>query len=66
QAGTAGKGIAVLFRSGFHSYKLEMELAAHSLEFEKRGGMKLTELPISRMRSPIAGEVGSRRDYPRD
>ncbi|MCW5209502.1 UvrD-helicase domain-containing protein, partial [Desulfobulbus sp. US1] len=43
QAGTAGKEIAVLFRSGFHSYKLEMELAAHSLEFEKRGGMKLTE-----------------------
>jgi DNA helicase-2/ATP-dependent DNA helicase PcrA len=43
QAGTAKKDIAVLFRSGFHSYKLEMELAAHSLEFEKRGGMKLTE-----------------------
>jgi DNA helicase-2/ATP-dependent DNA helicase PcrA len=43
QAGTASKEIAVLFRSGFHSYKLEMELAAHSLEFEKRGGMKLTE-----------------------
>jgi len=43
QANTASKEIAVLFRSGFHSYKLEMELAAHSLEFEKRGGMKLTE-----------------------
>ncbi|MGB5687168.1 MAG: ATP-dependent helicase [Candidatus Electrothrix sp.] len=43
QADTASKEIAVLFRSGFHSYKLEMELAAHSLDFEKRGGMKLTE-----------------------
>jgi DNA helicase-2/ATP-dependent DNA helicase PcrA len=35
--------IAVLFRSGFHSYKLEMELANHHIAFEKRGGMKLTE-----------------------
>jgi DNA helicase-2/ATP-dependent DNA helicase PcrA len=35
--------IAVLFRSGFHSYKLEMELAARHINFEKRGGMKLTE-----------------------
>ncbi|MCI5165913.1 MAG: ATP-dependent helicase [Candidatus Electrothrix sp. GM3_4] len=43
QADMASKEIAVLFRSGFHSYKLEMELAAHSLDFEKRGGMKLTE-----------------------
>ncbi|WP_446009969.1 ATP-dependent helicase [Candidatus Electrothrix sp.] len=43
KAGTEEKEIAVLFRSGFHSYKLEMELAAHSLDFEKRGGMKLTE-----------------------
>jgi DNA helicase-2/ATP-dependent DNA helicase PcrA len=43
QAGTEEKEIAVLFRSGFHSYKLEMELAAHGLDFEKRGGMKLTE-----------------------
>jgi len=43
-----GKGvelqnIAVLFRSGFHSYKLEMELNSTSVDFEKRGGMKLTE-----------------------
>ncbi len=43
EAGTESKEIAVLFRSGFHSYKLEMELAAHGLDFEKRGGMKLTE-----------------------
>ena len=35
--------IAVLFRSGFHSYKLEMELNAEGFDFEKRGGLKLTE-----------------------
>ncbi len=35
--------MAVLFRSGFHSYKLELELANHGISFEKRGGMKLTE-----------------------
>ncbi len=35
--------IAVLFRSGFHSYKLELELAAAGLVYEKRGGLKLTE-----------------------
>ena len=35
--------IAVLFRSGFHSYKLEMELTNNRINFEKRGGMKLTE-----------------------
>ncbi len=35
--------IAVLFRSGFHSYKLELELANYAIPFEKRGGMKLTE-----------------------
>ncbi len=35
--------IAVLFRSGFHSYKLEMELTSRYQEFEKRGGLKLTE-----------------------
>jgi DNA helicase-2/ATP-dependent DNA helicase PcrA len=43
-----GKGIeldniAVLFRSGFHSYKLEMELNSTGVDFEKRGGLKLTE-----------------------
>lgn len=37
------ENIAVLFRSGFHSYKLEMELAAEKIDFEKRGGLKLTE-----------------------
>lgn len=35
--------IAVLFRSGFHSYKLELELGSEGLDFEKRGGLKLTE-----------------------
>ncbi len=35
--------IAVLFRSGFHSYKLELELNSSGVEFEKRGGLKLTE-----------------------
>ncbi|MDA3786466.1 MAG: ATP-dependent helicase [Deltaproteobacteria bacterium] len=35
--------MAVLFRSGFHSYKLELELANHQIPFETRGGMKLTE-----------------------
>ena len=41
--GLAEEEIAVLFRSGFHSYKLELELTAHGILFEKRGGLKLTE-----------------------
>ena len=41
--GIARNRIAVLFRSGFHSYKLEMELGSRGMDFEKRGGMKLTE-----------------------
>ncbi|MDH3348501.1 MAG: ATP-dependent helicase [Desulfobulbaceae bacterium] len=41
--GTDPGRIAVLFRSGYHSYKLEMELTSRMLEFEKRGGLKLTE-----------------------
>ncbi len=41
--GTELSNIAVLFRSGFHSYKLEMELSSANFDFEKRGGMKLTE-----------------------
>ncbi len=41
--GVAEEEIAVLFRSGFHSYKLEIELAGRNLHFEKRGGLKLTE-----------------------
>jgi DNA helicase-2/ATP-dependent DNA helicase PcrA len=35
--------IAVLFRSSFHSYKLEIALSAENMEYEKRGGLKLTE-----------------------
>ncbi len=41
--GISLKEMAVLFRSGFHSYKLEIELAARGIIFEKRGGLKLTE-----------------------
>lgn len=41
--GTPPQEIAVLFRSSFHSYKLEMELTSRSLDYEKRGGLKLTE-----------------------
>ncbi len=37
------ENIAVLFRSGFHSYKLELELNSCGVEYEKRGGLKLTE-----------------------
>lgn len=44
QAGNPLDEIAVLFRSGFHSYKLELELAHRQIEFEKRGGLKLNEL----------------------
>lgn len=42
--GEAADEVAVLFRSGFHSYKLELELSRRQLEFEKRGGLKLNEL----------------------
>jgi len=41
--GTPISEIAVLFRSGYHSYKLEMELTSRYVDFEKRGGLKLTE-----------------------
>ena len=41
--GVPAREIAVLFRSGFHSFKLELELASLGLDFEKRGGLKLTE-----------------------
>ena len=41
--GVALGEMAVLFRSGFHSYKLEIELAGRGIPFEKRGGLKLTE-----------------------
>jgi DNA helicase-2/ATP-dependent DNA helicase PcrA len=41
--GTELNEVAVLFRSGFHSYKLELELTNRQVVFEKRGGLKLTE-----------------------
>ncbi|MDD2463786.1 MAG: ATP-dependent helicase [Desulfobulbus sp.] len=41
--GTPLNDMAVLFRSGFHSYKLEIELASQGFDFDKRGGLKLTE-----------------------
>ncbi len=43
KAGMDKGEIAILFRSGFHSYKLEMELTSRFMLFEKRGGKKLTE-----------------------
>jgi DNA helicase-2/ATP-dependent DNA helicase PcrA len=41
--GVALRDMAVLFRSGFHSFKLEIELGSHHIPYEKRGGLKLTE-----------------------
>ena len=35
--------IAVLFRSGFHSFDLEMELTRHNIPFIKRGGFQFME-----------------------
>jgi DNA helicase-2/ATP-dependent DNA helicase PcrA len=35
--------IAVLFRSSFHAYDLELELARHDIPFVKRGGFKFME-----------------------
>ncbi|MFQ5992875.1 MAG: ATP-dependent helicase [Nitrospiraceae bacterium] len=35
--------IAILFRSSFHSFDLELELARRNLPFVKRGGVKLIE-----------------------
>jgi len=41
--GTPYHEMAVLFRAGFHSFKLELELASGQIAFEKWGGLKLTE-----------------------
>jgi DNA helicase-2/ATP-dependent DNA helicase PcrA len=35
--------IAVLFRSSFHSFDLELELARHNIPFIKRGGFQFME-----------------------
>ncbi|MCI5219146.1 MAG: ATP-dependent helicase, partial [Candidatus Electrothrix sp. LOE2] len=41
--GMPRENIAVLFRSGFHSYNIELELLSRNIDFDKRGGMKFTE-----------------------
>ena len=41
--GTPLNEIAVLFRSAFHTFDLELELARHNLPFIKRGGLKFME-----------------------
>ncbi|MEW6220515.1 MAG: ATP-dependent helicase [Thermodesulfobacteriota bacterium] len=43
EAGVSLREIAVLFRSGYHSFNLELELGGAGIPFEKRGGLKLTE-----------------------
>ena len=35
--------VAVLFRSGFHAFDLEVELSRRGIPFEKRGGLKFIE-----------------------
>ena len=40
---TSPKDIAILFRSGMHSFRLEKELAIRGIKFKKYGGMKLLE-----------------------
>src|SRR5690242_19554285 len=35
--------VAVLFRSSFHSFDLELELQKHDIPFVKRGGFKFIE-----------------------
>jgi ATP-dependent DNA helicase UvrD/PcrA len=43
EEGTPLTDIAVLFRSSFHSFDLEIELARHDIPFVKRGGFKFIE-----------------------
>lgn len=43
EEGVALKDIAVLFRSGWHSNDLEVELAARNIPFAKYGGQKFVE-----------------------
>jgi len=42
-SGIALRDIAVLFRAGFHSFDLELELSRHAIAFVKFGGFKFTE-----------------------
>lgn len=43
EEGVPLEGIAVLFRSSFHSFDLELELSRHDIPFIKRGGFKFIE-----------------------
>ena len=43
ESGVALNEIAVLFRSGFHSFDLELELQRRDIPFVKRGGFKFIE-----------------------
>jgi ATP-dependent DNA helicase UvrD/PcrA len=43
EEGVALDDIAVLFRSSFHSFDLEIELTRHDIPFVKRGGFKFIE-----------------------
>jgi len=43
ESGIPLEQIAVLFRSAFHTFDLEVELARHNLPFIKRGGLKFME-----------------------
>jgi DNA helicase-2/ATP-dependent DNA helicase PcrA len=43
EEGVALKDMAVLFRSGWHSNDLEVELASHNIPFTKYGGQKFVE-----------------------
>ena len=43
EEGVALDEIAVLFRSSFHSFDLELELQRHDIPFVKRGGFKFIE-----------------------
>lgn len=41
--GIPKENIAVLFRSGFDSYNIEVELLSRNIDFHKRGGIKFTD-----------------------
>lgn len=56
--------IAVLFRSGFHSYKLEAELTSHQVDFEKRGGLKMTEAAHNKDVLSYLRVTNNPTDYP--
>jgi len=43
RSGVPLSGIAVLFRAGFHSFNLELELTKAGISFVKYGGLKLME-----------------------